>query len=50
MWLASVAALARRLPAYRLPVSWALEALEPAVRAIVTQAAGLTGTERRNAS
>lgn len=50
MWLASVAALARRLPAYRLPVTWALEALEPAVRAIITQAAGLAGTERRNVS
>jgi hypothetical protein len=38
-WLALVAALVRRLPAYRLPVTWTLEALEPAVRAITTQAA-----------
>jgi len=49
-WLALVAALARRLPAYRLPVSWTLEALEQAVRAIITQAADPRGTQRRNAS
>ena len=46
-WLALVATLVRRLPAYRLPVSWTLEALEPAVRAIITQTAA---TELRNAS
>ena len=38
-WLATVAALARRLPAYRLPVSWNLDALSGAVRDIVSQAA-----------
>jgi hypothetical protein len=38
-WLASAAALARQLPAYRLPVSWALDALGTAVREIITQAA-----------
>jgi hypothetical protein len=48
-WLASAAALARRLPAYRLSVSWTLEALEPAMRAIITQAANLRQTEQRNA-
>lgn len=37
--LALVATLARRVPAYRLPVSWAFAALEPAVRAIVEEAA-----------
>ncbi len=38
-WLATVAALARRLPAYRLPVSWKLDALSAAVHDIVSQAA-----------
>lgn len=38
-WLATVAVLARRLPAYRLPVSWKLDALGDAVRDIVLHAA-----------
>jgi hypothetical protein len=38
-WLATVAGLARRLPAYRLPVSWKLNALSAMVRDIVSQAA-----------
>jgi hypothetical protein len=44
-WLATAAALVRQLPAYRLPVSWALESLGPVVREIITQAQ--TATERR---
>jgi hypothetical protein len=47
-WLATVAALARRLPAYRLPVSWKLDALGTAVREIVSQAAA-DQTKRRGA-
>jgi hypothetical protein len=38
-WLATVAALARELPTYRLPVSWALEDLARSVREIVVHAA-----------
>jgi hypothetical protein len=38
-WLATVAALARQLPAYRLPVSWALDAFGTAVHEIIAQAA-----------
>ncbi|MCW5712941.1 MAG: hypothetical protein KIT43_00300 [Bauldia sp.] len=37
--LAVVAALARRVPAWRLPLSWDLDALGTAVRGIVTEAA-----------
>lgn len=47
-WLATVAALARRLPAYRLPVSWKMDALSAAVRDIVLQAAD-GQTRRRGA-
>jgi hypothetical protein len=49
-WLGLAAALARRLPAYRLPVSWTFEALEAAIRAIVTHAAAHRATARRDAS
>jgi hypothetical protein len=49
-WLALVARLARRLPAYRLPVNWTLEVLEHAVRAIVTHTADPRGAHRRKAS
>lgn len=38
--LALVAALARRVPAYRLPLSWDLAALADAVRGVVSEAAG----------
>jgi hypothetical protein len=38
-WLATAAALARQLPAYRLPVSWALDAFGTAVHEIIVQAA-----------
>ena len=38
-WLATAAALARQLPAYRLPVSWALDSLGTAIREIIAQAA-----------
>jgi len=37
-WLALIGALAREVPAYRLPVSWTFDALEQAVRKIVAQA------------
>ena len=48
-WLATAAALARRLPAYRLPVSWALDALGAAVREIIAQAAVADRAKRRSA-
>jgi hypothetical protein len=38
-WLATTAALARQLPTYRLPVSWALDTLGTAVHEIIAQAA-----------
>lgn len=38
--LAVVAGLARSVPAWRLPVTWALETLEAAVRRVVERAAG----------
>jgi hypothetical protein len=38
-WLTTTAALARQLPAYRLPVSWALDTLGTAVHQIIAQAA-----------
>jgi hypothetical protein len=46
-WLATAAALARRLPAYRLPVSWELDALGTAVREIVSQAAAAADRAKR---
>ena len=45
-WLAMGAALARQLPAYRLPVSWALDALATAVREIIAQAAAARAKRR----
>ena len=48
-WLAMAAALARRLPAYRLPVSWALDELETAVREIIAHAAVAGRTKRHSA-
>jgi hypothetical protein len=48
-WLATAAALARRLPAYRLPVTWALDALGTAVREIIAQAAVADRAKQRSA-
>jgi hypothetical protein len=45
-WLATVAALARQLPAYRLPVSWALDAFGTAVYEIIVQAAADQAKQR----
>jgi hypothetical protein len=39
-WLATAASLARRLPAYCLPVNWDLDGLAAAVREIIARAAG----------
>jgi hypothetical protein len=47
-WLAAAARLARRLPAYRLPVSWDLDGLAAAVREIVCRAAGRSGRAARS--
>lgn len=48
-WLATAAALARKLPAYQLPVSWELDALGTAVREIISQAAAGDRVKRRSA-
>jgi hypothetical protein len=47
-WLATAAALVRQIPAYRLPVTWELDALGLVVREIVTQAADVNRAKRRS--
>jgi hypothetical protein len=47
-WLATAAALVRQIPAYRLPVSWALDALGVVVREIIMQAADCNRAKRRS--
>lgn len=45
-WFTTVAALARRVPAFRLPVSWELDALEAVVRETIAQCAAAAADSR----
>lgn len=42
-WLATIAALAQRVPAYRMPVSWNFDELSATVQAIVSTSAEIVG-------